>query len=101
MNILKRKRTSKCTDGAVVYEYLLSDPIDHLFLSLLEESGKMEKKELGDLSLFTFQKDDWLTMKGMSDDTILYLTHMKPQTKDAELFIDTIISIYNEKRSSC
>lgn len=44
MNILKRQRTSKCTSGALVYEFILSDPIDSAFIDLLGRFGNVEKK---------------------------------------------------------
>lgn len=96
MDILKRKRTSKCTDGSVVYEYTLNELIDQRFLTLLQDLGSLKMKELGGLIMFTLEKDDWLTLKGMTDDNIFYTTYMKTQSAAAEEFITLILSLYNQ-----
>ena len=96
MDILKRKRTSKCTDGSVVYEYTLNESIDQRFLTLLQDFGSLEMKELGGLIMFTFKKDDWLTLKGMTDDNIFYTTHLKTQSAALDEFITSVLSVYNQ-----
>ncbi|KAF5084435.1 hypothetical protein DSECCO2_77960 [anaerobic digester metagenome] len=95
MDILKRKRTSKCTSGALVYEYFLSDPIDSAFIALLGGFGSVEKRELGGLLMFTFQKDDCFTLKGILDDVLFYATYQRSYSKVAEKFIDNFITSYN------
>ncbi|MGV8111183.1 hypothetical protein [Methanospirillum sp.] len=98
MNILKRKRTSKCTSGAQVHEYTMSDPVDSSFITLLSTFGSVEKKVMGDLIMFTFQKDDWFTLKGMSDDPIFYTTYQKSDSKAAEELIDNLLTTYNNQQ---
>ncbi|QXO93981.1 hypothetical protein KSK55_11630 [Methanospirillum purgamenti] len=98
MNILKRKRTSKCTSGALVHEYTLSEPVDMSFIGLLGSFGSVEKKVMGDLVMFTFQKDEWFTLKGMSDDPIFYTTCQKSDSKAAEEFIDNLLTTYNNQQ---
>lgn len=96
MKVIHRKKTSKCTDGNTVSEFTLSDPIDSAFLSVLDMVGSLSIKNLGDLQMFTFQEEDWLTLKGMSGDTILYVTHPKTDKKRAEERIDTFMKQYSE-----
>jgi|GEM_PF-1160549 hypothetical protein len=95
MNILKRQRTSKCTSGALVYEFILSDPIDSAFIDLLGRFGNVEKKELGGVLMFTFQIDDWFTLKGILEDALFYATYQRSDATTAEKFIDNFITSYN------
>jgi hypothetical protein len=100
MYVVKKKRTSKCTDGSSIYEYTLSDPVDKPFIAILETLGKIEKRELGGLLMFTFRKEDWFTLKGMSDDFIFYTTFQSSDSKFAEEFIETLLTTYNRQKSS-
>ncbi|MDD1724795.1 MAG: hypothetical protein LUQ07_06680 [Methanospirillum sp.] len=93
MQVLKRKRRSRCTDGAVVSEYLLSHPIDHGFISVLEKSGDLSVKNLGELQMFTFRDEDKFTLKGMTGDLILYVTCKKEEKKYTEEHIDHLVSL--------
>jgi hypothetical protein len=100
MYVVKKKRTSKCTDGSSIYEYTLSDPVDKPFIAILETFGKIEKRELGELLIFTFRKEDWFTLKGISDDTILYASFQSSDLKSAEEFIEILLTTYNRQKSS-
>lgn len=99
MEIIKRKKTLTCTDGTVVYEYTLSEPVHLVFIDILERFGHVQKRRLGGLVMFTFQKDDWCTLKGISDDPIIYVTYPKTDTQAAEEFINTLVSAYNKEFS--
>ena len=56
MQVLKRKKTSRCTDAKIVYEYILSEPVEKKFISILQDCGITETKQLGKLILFSFQE---------------------------------------------
>lgn len=92
MQVLKRKKTSRCTDAKIVYEYILSEPVEKKFISILQDCGITETKQLGDLILFSFQEGDWLSLKGISGDQVLYVTHLKSDTERAEKYIDYLIN---------
>ncbi len=100
MYVVKKKRTSNCTDGSSTYEYTLSDPIDKHFIAILETLGKIDKREFGGLLMFTFWREDWLTLKGMSEDNIFYTTFRNSNLKTAEEFIETLLTTYNRQKSS-
>ena len=95
MHVLTKKQTSRCTDGSVVNEYILSDPVDTQFISILEQQGSVTIRNLGALQMITFQDGDWLSMKGMTGDSILYITHRKTDKKRAEQYIDSLTRLYN------
>jgi hypothetical protein len=95
MQVLKRKKTSRCTDGAMVSEYTLSHPITPHFLSIISKHGKLSVKKLGGLEMFTFQDGNWLSLKGMTGDPILYVTHKKEEKMRAEDRIDFLVDLYS------
>lgn len=93
MHVLKRKKTSRCTDKSVVNEYTLSHPVNAEFISILKKHGTVSIRNLGSLQMVTFQDGDWLSLKGMTGDPILYVTHQKADSKRAEEYIDTLIGL--------
>lgn len=93
MQVLKRKKTSRCTDGAVVSEYTLSHPIDPGFISVLEKNGTLSVKKLGELRMFTFRDGERFTLKGMTGDLILYVTCKKEEKQYTEEQIDHLMSL--------
>jgi len=96
MHVIKRKKTSRCTGSKIVYEYLLSDPIDTEFISILKNHGVMDSRQLGKLVFFSFHEGEWLSMKGMSGDNIVHVTHMKSDNKRAEEFINRVVQMHEK-----
>jgi len=97
MHIVDRIKTSKCIDGNIVSEYTLSKPIDSAFLSILDMMGLLSIKKLGNLQMFTYREDDWLTIKGMTGDTMLYVTHLKSKKERTEERITFFLEQYRKE----
>ena len=89
MRINKVTFSSTCKDGSLVKEYILNSPVTHQDLSRLTEIGEMVLKDLGGTELFTLSSD-LLTMKGMIDDTVVYITHRKENGDEVELLMNQI-----------
>jgi len=94
MQILSIHTSSRCTDGAVVLEYALSEPVDGEFISILNDFGELHSRKLGAIQMFTFHADEWLCMKGLSGDSLLYVTHQKRDRERAENLIEKILTRY-------
>ena len=95
MQVIKRKKTSRCTDSKIVYEYCLSGPVDTEIISVLKDQGVMDAKQLGELLFFSFHEGEWLSIKGMSGDHIIYVTHLKSDDKRAEEFINRLLQLHD------
>lgn len=94
MNILSIQTSSRCTDGAVVLECALSEPVDDDFISILTDFGELHSRKLGAIQMFTLQADEWLCMKGLSGDSLLYVTLQKRDRERAESLIEEIVTRY-------
>ncbi|PWR73613.1 hypothetical protein ACKUB1_04255 [Methanospirillum stamsii] len=94
MRVIQRKNTNKCTDEYLVSEFTFSHPIDTKFLSILKKQGTLSVRSLGELQMFTFHEGEWLTMKGMTGDTILYVTHPKTEKNRVEERINFYLDLY-------
>ncbi len=75
----------------------MSEPVHQIFIDILERFGQVKKRKLGGLVMFTFQRDDWYTLKGISDDSIFYVTYPKTDSHAAEEFINTLVAAYNKE----
>ena len=100
MQILSIHTSSRCTDGAVVLEYALSEPVDDDFISILKDFGELHSRQLGAIQMFTLQADEWLCLKGLSGDSLLYVTHQKRDRERAENLIEEILTRYCAIRNS-
>jgi hypothetical protein len=92
MKIITSRISSKCTDGSIVNECTLDIPVSDAFLQSIHTKGDVNTKQLGTNTLFTFSCDCF-SMKGMSGDTIIYISHRK---EDAETVQSILESIFKE-----
>lgn len=93
MKIITSRISSKCTDGSIVNECTLDIPVTDTFLQSVQTKGDVTTKKLGTNTLFTFSCDRF-SMKGMSGDTIIYVSHRK---EDAEVVQSTLQALFDEQ----
>lgn len=86
MHVISRNLSSKCIDGAVVCEYTLSGQVDDELVELLKKNQDFSETQFGGLRIFTC-KNEWLSVKGMTGDTILYITCQKSDVRRIEEYI--------------
>lgn len=91
MKIIKSRISSKCTDGAIVNECTLDIPVSDAFLQSIQDKGEGEvsTKKLGSNTLFTFSCNSF-SMKGMSGDTIIYVSHRKEDAEPVQSILQTL-----------
>lgn len=89
MRIVKVKPSSKCKDGALVKEYTLNSPVNEQDISALSGLGALVRKDIGGNELFTFTSEI-LSLKGMTGDTVVYLTHRKEDTEATDQFMNEV-----------
>lgn len=86
--------SSRCTDGAVIIECALSEPVDDDFISILTDFGELHSRKLGVIQMFTLHVGEWMGMKGLTGDSLLYITHQKEDRERAEILIEEILTRY-------
>lgn len=75
--------SSRCKDGSLVKEYVLTTPLTSDDLTHFRDIGEVTEKNIGGTILFTCTAAI-VTLKGMIDDTVIYITHKKEDTTSVD-----------------
>lgn len=99
MNIIRSKISSRCTDGSIVNEYTLDMPVPQGFIDSLSDLGTVTEKKLAGSNLYTFENrgERWISMKGMTHDTIIYATYAKTDTGRAREFLINLLNAFSKR----
>ncbi|HWQ66996.1 MAG TPA: hypothetical protein VN372_09010 [Methanospirillum sp.] len=96
MDIIRSKISSRCTDGSIVNEYTLDTHVPQGFVDHLTGFGTVTQKKLAGSNLYTFENagERWISMKGMTNDTIIYATYVKTDSNRARDYLIALFSSY-------
>ena len=96
----KTKSKGRCTDGSLILEMNLDEPVTPVLLDILSAYGKLTILSISDPPLYTFEMEGLLTWKGMVGDTLIYIRHDKEKTDKTNQFIRDILHTYHIRKIS-
>jgi hypothetical protein len=77
MRILKSVQTKVCVDGSLMKEYILDEPLTAGFLKFLEQFGTVRSLEQLKKPYFSFEKDQFISLKGFVGDNSVEVRYRK------------------------
>jgi hypothetical protein len=77
MRILKSVQTKLCVDGSLMKEYILDEPLTGGFLTFLEQFGRVRSLEQLKKPYFSFEKDQFISVKGFVGDSSVEVRYRK------------------------
>lgn len=77
MRIVRSVQSRACVDGSILKEYLLDEPVDEAFLAFLEHFGSVRVLPMMKIPYFSFEKEDFLSIKGFIGDTDIEVRYRK------------------------
>jgi hypothetical protein len=77
MRILKSVQSKVCVDGSIMKEYLLDEPLSEEFLEFLGRFGTIKYLSHMELPFFTFEKEQFLSVKGFVGDRSVEVRYRK------------------------
>lgn len=77
MRIVKSVQTKVCVDGSLMKEYLLDEPLSGNFLKFLENFGTVRSLEQLKRPYFSFEKEQFISIKGFVGDCIVEVRYKK------------------------
>jgi hypothetical protein len=75
--ILKSVQTKVCTDGSLMKEYVLDEPLTENFLIFLERFGTVRHLEQLKKPFFSFEKEHFISIKGFIGDRNVEVRYKK------------------------
>jgi hypothetical protein len=66
-----------CVDGSLMKEYVLDEPLTGRFLQFLENFGTVRRLEQLKRPYFSFEKDQFISIKGFSGDSTVEVRYRK------------------------
>jgi len=91
MKVVRTKVSSRCKDGSIVSEYYFDQGIPDSFIAFLKDAGSLTLKDLCGMTLFTFEADGLFSMKGMTGDTLVYMTYARDNAEKADQFLRELL----------
>lgn len=96
MRILRSVQHKYCADGSFMKEFLLSEPLTGEFFMYLGNFGRVEKRSNLGEGFYSFERDDWFSIKGFSGDTLVEV-RFKPESMEMTSgFLYFLFSSYRE-----
>lgn len=77
MRVLKSVQTKVCVDGSLMKEYVLDEPLTEGFLKFLEHFGTVRSLEQIKKPYFSFEKQQFLSIKGFVGDCNVEVRYKK------------------------
>jgi hypothetical protein len=77
VRILKSVQTKVCVDGSLMKEYVLDEPLTEGFLKFLENFGTVRIYEQLRKPYFSFEKEQFISIKGFVGDSNLEVRYKK------------------------
>lgn len=77
MRILRSVQTKVCVDGSLMKEYALNEPLTEGFLKFLEQFGTVRLLEQLRKPYFSFEKEQFISIKGFVGDSIVEVRYKK------------------------
>jgi hypothetical protein len=77
MRIVKSIQTKVCVDGSLMKEFILDEPLTDAFFAFLEHFGTVVRREHLRKPYFSFEKPDFISIKGFVGDTNVEVRYAK------------------------
>ena len=77
MRIVKSVQTKVCVDGSLMKEFILDEPLSESFLAFLGNFGTVTRREHLRKPYFSFEKPDFISVKGFVGDTSVEVRYAK------------------------
>jgi len=77
VRILRSVQTKVCVDGSLMKEYVLNEPLTEGFLKFLEQFGTVRLLEQLRKPYFSFEKEQFISIKGFVGDSIVEVRYKK------------------------
>ena len=77
MRVLKSVQTKVCTDGSLMKEFVLDEPLTEGFLKFLEQFGTVRLREQLKKPYFSFEKEQFISIKGFVGDCNVEVRYKK------------------------
>ncbi len=77
VRIVKSVQTKVCVDGSLMKEYVLDEPLTEGFLKFLEKFGTVRSLEHLRKPYFSFEKDQFISIKGFVGDSNVEVRYKK------------------------
>lgn len=77
MRIVKSVQNKVCTDGSLMKEYILEEPLTAGFLIFLRAFGTVREYPHMKRPFFSFEKEHFLSIKGFTGDTSVEVRYRK------------------------
>jgi hypothetical protein len=77
VRILKSVQTKVCTDGSLMKEYVLDEPLTEGFLKFLEQFGTVRHLEQLKKPYISFEKEHFISIKGFTGDCNVEVRYKK------------------------
>jgi len=91
LKIINVRKSRRCIDGTVLREYTLDEPVPVGIIGFLEQFGTV--KALADMEqpFYTFRMGDIFNIKGMVDDTAMFVRYQPASMSHTEIFFTRLI----------
>ena len=77
MRIVKSVQTKVCVDGSLMKEFILDEPLSESFLAFIGHFGTVTRREHLRRPYFSFEKPDFISVKGFVGDTSVEVRYAK------------------------
>ena len=77
MRIVRSIQNKVCTDGSLMKEFLLEEPLSTDFLSFLQSFGTVEEYPHMKRPFFSFEQEHFISLKGFIGDTSVEVRYRK------------------------
>ncbi len=94
MRIVKSNKFKKCRDGTIMNEFLLDEKITPQFLEYLGRFGEVTILSTLDPPFYSCRLEEYLTMKGMLDDTAVHIKFNRDSLEAGREYLHTLLDGY-------
>jgi hypothetical protein len=96
MRIVRSVQSRVCTDGSLMKEYLLDEPLSQEFLTFLQNFGRVRYLPAMKMPFFSFEKEDFITIKGFVGDPSVEVRYRKENQDLTADFFHLLLFYYRD-----